>query len=304
MQDPPAPAPPPTQVRRSRHGWFALLLVMIGVGVLIYPVVATQFNNVKQQEFANTYRDQVSSAEPAQLAAELSAARAYNSGLPGIPILDPWLSQAQGGSEDYTAYVSQLSRFEAMARLRVPGIGVDLPVRHGTSEHVLATGVGHLYGTALPVGGEGTHAVLTSHTGLPDATLFDRLTEVRVGDVFYIDVSGETLAYEVDDLSVVLPEETDKLLPVAGQDLVTLVTCTPYAINSHRLLVRGHRVAYNPVVDEQTAPDRQLMQPWMYWSLSAAALCVVVSLAVVALTRRRRQADDHAFSSPPGASLP
>jgi sortase A len=286
----PGTAPPPPRPRpRTRHRWVPLLLVLIGVGVLVYPVIATEYNNVRQQEFADSYRQQVESAGPDALAADLARAREYNAGLPGVPILDPWLTSAQSGSADYDAYLSQLNRFEVMARLRVPSIGVDLPVRHGTADDALDTGVGHLYGTALPVGGEGSHTVLTGHTGLPDATLFDRLTEVEVGDVFYIDVSGETLAYQVDEIDVVLPEETDKLVPVAGEDLATLVTCTPYSVNSHRLLVRGHRIPYNPAVDAATEPNRRVLQPWMYWSLGAAAGCLLVTAVIAVRSRRRRE---------------
>lgn len=290
------PAPPLEQTRprpagrRPRwHGLVALLLVFVGVGVLLYPVVATQYNNAKQHEFAEEYTRQIEQTDPSRLQDALDEAHAYNDGLAGVPILDPWLDQVQGNSPEYDRYLSQLSELDVMARLRVPSIGVDLPVRHGTDEDVLATGVGHLYGTALPVGGPGTHSALTSHTALPDATLFDRLTELKVGDRFYIDVYGETHAYEVDQLKIVLPEETDDLLPVAEQDLVTLVTCTPYAVNTHRLLVRGHRVPFDPATDDVPTGAGLVLQPWMYGLIAAAIGCLAVTAFVVVLSRRRRR---------------
>lgn len=128
-----------------------------------------------------------------------------------------------------------------MATVRIPKISVNLPIYHGTSQSALASGAGHLYGTSLPVGGKNTHAVITGHRGLVSAEMFTRLDEMRVGDYFYIEVMGKTLGYKVDKISVILPNETDSLRVRAGEDRVTLMTCTPYGINTHRLLVSGVR---------------------------------------------------------------
>lgn len=291
-ETPPAPAPSaPAPPRRRARAWLALLVVLAGVLVLLYPVAASQFNNVKQREFAEKYSQQTASLEPSTLKAALDRAHQYNAQLSGVPILDPWLTQAAGSPSDaYADYASQLNDFDAMARLRVPVIGVDLPVRHGTSDKVLATGVGHLYGTALPVGGAGTHTVLTSHTGLPDATLFDRLVDVKLGDQIYVEVYGETLAYQVDRIDIVLPEQTDKLLPVADEDLLTLVTCTPYAVNTHRLLVRGHRVPFDAATADLAADaPRLVLQPWMYGLIGLALACLLVTALIVLISRRRNR---------------
>lgn len=297
----PAPAEPtpaePAAPRRRWHRWLALLLVLLGVSTLIYPVVATRYNNARQQQFAEEYTGDTASLEPGRAQAALEQARAYNTTLDGRPILDPWLTSVQGGSTEYRRYLGTLSEFDAMARLRVPGIGVDLPVRHGTEDEVLATGVGHLYGTALPVGGAGSHSVLTSHTGLADATLFDRLTEVRVGDEVYVDVYGETLAYQVDQIRIVAPEQTEDLAPVAGQDLITLITCTPYAVNTHRLLVRAHRVPFAGTSADVPDAAGQPLEPWMYGLLATAAGCLVVTSIVVIVSRRRRRQDETASIS-------
>lgn len=265
--------------RRGRH--MAALIVMLGVAVLLYPVVATEFNNRKQREFAEQYNHQVAAADPGKLSALLAQAREYNTALAGIPILDPWLTKVSRDprSAAYQDYLSRLSGLSAMARVRVPSIGVDLPIYHGTSEDTLAKGVGHLYGTALPVGGSGLHSVLTSHTGLSNATLLDHLIDVKEGDRIFVDVAGQTLAYEVDQITIVLPNQIDDLKPVAGADLITLFTCTPYAVNSHRLLVRGHRVPFEAAAAD-VASTLQTRSPalegWMYWQLGAAGVSLLI----------------------------
>lgn len=268
-----------------------VLLVLSGVAVFVYPVLATRYNNLKQHQFAQEYNRDVASAPSSMLADQLAGARAYNSRINGIPILDPWLTKVSRDptSAAYRAYLGRLSGLPAMARLKVPSVGIDLPVYHGTSDATLASGVGHLYGTSLPVGGAGTHAVLTSHTGMTNATLFDHLVDVRQGAVLTIDVFGETLAYRVDQITVVLPDDVHDLRPVAGEDLVTLMTCTPYGVNSHRLLVRGHRVptdlaAARAAGHEVTGTP---IEPWMYW-LMAGALAGLLALVAIAVGTVRR----------------
>lgn len=282
--------------RRGRwlHKIVPFVLVLVGIGVFAYPVVATQYNNAKQREFAQLYNHDVEQASTDDLAGQLAAAHAYNDSLDGVPILDPWLSEVSRdpNSDAYKAYLGELSLLSAMARVRVPSINVDIPVYHGTSDEVLSKGAGHLYGTALPVGGEGTHAVLTSHTGLPSATLFDHLINVKEGDKIYVDVMGETLAYEVDGTEVVEPNQIDGLRPVAGQDLLTLFTCTPYGVNSHRLMVHAHRIAYDPAV-QGAAPDSEspgwVMESWMWWLLGGAGVGLLSLLAIVIGNLRRRR---------------
>lgn len=297
------PSSPNPRGANVRHLLVPVMLVLLGVGVLVYPVVATQYNNVKQREFAQAYQHQVAAIEPATLSAQLESARAYNSTLTGVPILDPWLTKVSGtpNSGPYTEYLGQLSALDAMARVRVPSIGVDLPVYHGTSDEVIARGLGHLYGTSLPVGGEGTHTVLTSHTGMSNATLLDHLIDLKEGDHFFFDVAGETLAYEVDQIKVVLPTEIKDLVAEPGKDQATLFTCTPYAVNSHRLLVRGHRVPFEGAVaaqaQEQAAPTF-VMETWMYWLLGAAAASLLMLIAAIVAAKRRRRGRHRARRTP------
>lgn len=274
-----------------------LLFVLAGILVLVYPVVATQYNNTKQREFAETYNSAINEIPAADLSAQLAAARAYNDTINGVPILDPYLDAVEHPeSEAYDAYTRQLSETEVMARLRVPSARIDLPVRHGTTEDAISSGVGHLYGTSLPVGGVGTHSVLTSHTGLSKATLFDHLIDVAEGDLFFIDVSGETLAYKVDQIKVVLPEEIGDLVPVAGRDYVTLFTCTPYAVNSHRLLVRGERVDWTDEVAAQSQEDSEHwwswlanLETWMWGLLATAFVGVLAFLSILWREHHRRR---------------
>lgn len=303
----------------GRSAWVRRLvpfaLVLLGIVVFVYPVVATQYNNVKQQEFAQRYGAQVSSVSSTTRADQLAAARDYNASINGIPILDPWLTKVSSNpnSEEYDRYLAQLDETQVMARLQVPSIGVDLPIRHGTSDKTLAEGVGHLYGTSLPVGGKGTHSVLTSHTGLSNATLFDNLVDVKEGDVVYVEVMGETLAYEVDQLKVVLPHEVSDLVPSADQDYLTLITCTPYAVNSHRLLVRGHRVPFEAAAAvEPPAQDGDValrLEPWMWWLLAGAgAGLLALGIMALSMVRRARRLQGNQPASPgardKGTALP
>ncbi|MDO5512035.1 class C sortase [Corynebacterium sp.] len=277
--------------RRRRSSILPVVVILVGVLLLLYPVVATQWNNIRQQEAALAYSKLEQKAEPSALAAAIDAARTYNRTRTPGPILDPWLSRVTEENTDYQAYLAELHQLETMARLIVPSATVDLPVFHGTSEEVLTQGVGHLYGSDLPVGGEGSHAVLTAHTGLTTATLFDNLVDVRVGDPIYVQVSGEKLKYEVHDTQVVLPEDTDSLAQAEGEDLLTLITCTPYGVNTHRLLVHAHRV---PMDDNAGFLEKPAIT-WQWWMWAMLAGAVVVFLALVAWLRHqyRRASREH-----------
>ncbi len=284
--------------RRARRIWIdrliPVVMILFGAVVLAYPVGATFYNNYKQTEFARDYATKVAKADPAELRDELARARRYNAGLRPELLRDPWNETKAETDANYREYLTQLDLLDTMARIRIPSLKVDLPVFHGTSDATLARGVGHFFGTALPVGGPGTHAVLTGHSSLASATLFDHLDQMREGDEFDIDVLGETLAYRVDKISVVLPNQLEGLASSPGADQVTLVTCTPYAVNSHRLLVRGTRIPYTPVQD--VAPAGTIagvdltIQSWMWPRLlGAAAAILAVIVMIVSWTLRDRK---------------
>lgn len=225
-----------------------LLVLVVAFAVLLYPTVSSYVNEKNGSKVVSNYDAEsvrLSNAEKEQM---LEDARAYNKEmLSNIDLIDPF---SQGETSVDARYESLLNMDGSgmMGYIRIPKIKVEIPIYHGTSESVLQAGVGHFWGTSLPVGGESTHTVLTGHRGLPTKTLFTNMDKLVKGDVFYIKVLDETLAYKVDQILTVLPEETDALSIVPGQDYATLVTCTPYAINTHRLLVRGHRIPYEEAV--------------------------------------------------------
>ena len=225
-----------------------LLVLVVAFAVLLYPTVSSYVNEKNGSKVVSNYDAEsvrLSNAEKEQM---LEDARAYNKEmLSNIDLIDPF---SQGETSVDARYESLLNMDGSgmMGYIRIPKIKVEIPIYHGTSESVLQAGVGHFWGTSLPVGGESTHTVLTGHRGLPTKTLFTNMDKLVKGDVFYIKVLDETLAYKVDQILTVLPEETEALSIVPGQDYATLVTCTPYAINTHRLLVRGHRIPYEEAV--------------------------------------------------------
>ena len=275
-----------------------VLLLVLGAVVLVYPVGATFYNNYKQTEFARDYATKVAATDPMDLRAELARARRYNAGLRPELLRDPWNEAKATTDANYQEYLTQLDLLDTMARIRIPSLKVDLPVLHGTSDDALAKGVGHFFGTALPVGGPGTHAVLTGHSSLSNATLFDHLDRLTEGDEFYIEVLGDTLAYRVDKITIVLPDQLDGLASTPGADPLTLVTCTPHAVNSHRLLVRATRIPYTPV--HEAGPTGTIagvdlaIQSWMWPRLlgAAAAIIAVIAMIIGWVLRDRKRARD------------
>ena len=265
------------------------ILLLAGILVLLYPVLATQYNNQRQERIASEFSAVAENAGPDAVAESLRRADEYNLKASESPILDPWLDAQRPGTAQYQDYLSQLNLNDVMATIKIPSIDVNLPIYHGTDTATLDKGVGHLFGTALPVGGESTHTVLTGHTGLGNATMFDQLTSVKMGDVFYIETAGRHLKYQVTDIRVVLPTETESLNKVEGKDLATLITCTPYGINTHRLLVTGERV---PMDDDAVAAEAaqvkgSVMKPWMIAVLASVAVILVIAGAIWLRSRKR-----------------
>lgn len=229
----------------------ALILFLLGAAVFCYPMVSSWLADQNQAQVVQTYEQTVAAEDQASLDEQWALAEEYNENLAGDPVHDPFVPGSGYALPDN--YLEVLNTDGIMGRLTIPKIDVDLPIYHGSSEEVLQKGVGHIESTSLPIGGEYRHAVLTGHRGLPNAELFTRLDELVVGDTFYIHVLDRTLAYQVDQITTVEPDELENLRAVPGEDYVTLVTCTPYGINTHRLLVRGTRVPYTPGDEEQAA---------------------------------------------------
>lgn len=255
------------------------MLLVVGVGLHQYPVVASWLSQYNQSKLITEVSGtQVVEPEPA-LSSEIERAHAYNKLLVGGGLVAANTRKPTSDAAGAGGYRTLLNANEAgvMGRLRIPSIAVDLPIYHGTDDETLARGVGHLEGTSLPVGGMSQHSVLTAHRGLPEATLFNDLDRVQVGDTFTVEVFGEVLTYRVFETQVVEPNESQTVLPVYGQDLITLVTCTPLGINSHRILVTGERVTPTPIKDVEAAGAKPDIPGFPWWSIYlSAALAVAV----------------------------
>lgn len=274
-----------------------VVVATLGVGVMVYPSAASWFSSIVHHDEVAGYVQSVESLPATDGQSLLDDATAYNEALPDGPIRDPFVLNVQGEQtaigEGSDAYFQALvvPGTDVMARIRIPSIGVDLPIYHGTDDATLARGIGHIFGSALPIGGDGTHAVLTGHNGFAQATLFDDIDELDDGDLIIIKVLGRDLYYEVDQQLTVLPNETDELRKVPGHDYLTLVTCTPTGVNTHRLLVRAERVdapsdagsAY-AILDEASP----LGFPWWAVALIAAP---IVTFALIRPRRRRAKTD-------------
>ena len=216
---------------------FLVLILFLGVAILLYPTVSDYWNSFHQSRAIASYIEQIENIDPADYDAEWARAREYNQALAEK------VNRFMLSEEDYEEYESLLNLTGSgiMGYIEIPKISCTLPIYHGTDEAVLQIAVGHIEGTSLPTGDPGTHCVLSGHRGLPSAKLFTDLDQLEVTDLFVIRVLDEIMTYEVDQVLIVLPEELDALAIDPEQDYCTLVTCTPYGINSHRLLVRGHR---------------------------------------------------------------
>lgn len=256
------------------------IIFLAGLSLLLYPFVANQWNNYRQKQLISSYEQTVSQKEASNgidYDAELKKAEAYNEAL--LPSILPDSFAIADASEEDQTYMNTLNITgdEMMGIVEIPKIDIKLPIYHTTEEDVLKQAAGHLEGSSLPIGGKSTHAVISAHRGLPSASLFTDLDQLKKGDHFLIHVLNKTLCYEVDKISVVKPEETSALAVEEGEDLVTLLTCTPYGVNTERLLVRGHRVPYEEqkVADEKTPLSGiSLHTNYLLW--------VIVGLAVTA----------------------
>jgi len=266
----------------------ALLLIVGGAGLFVYPRLQMVLADRSQTIAIGNYEEGVSGYDEKWKERELEKARAYNNGLSEVAFPDPF---GHGGSLETAGEYEEILNVDRgmMGVLEIPCIEVELPIYHGIAEDVLQKGVGHISQTAFPVGGEGNHTVLSTHRGLPDARLFTDLDELEPGDAFYIRVLGNNLAYEVDQVEVVDPGDVSLLKPEEGKDYVTLLTCTPYGINSHRLLVRGSRVNYVPEVKAQIQKKVVRTEKYTVFGIGAAAILTVAAGVAGRIRKRKRK---------------
>lgn len=252
-----------------------LLAAACGVaalGLMLYPLVGELLNEKYHSDVETAYTAVIADTDDAELTAQREAAEQYNAMLSGATITEG------GASAPPLAYDEQLMVGGVMAYVDIPKINVYLPVQHGTDADTLERAVGHVVGTSLPVGGSSTHAVLSAHSGMANSKLFSDIDQLAAGDTFYIHVLGEVLAYQVDNIATVLPTDTSLLQIEEGKEFVTLVTCTPFGVNTHRLLVRGHRVPYTPEQEATAAAEKPAVSSWTRHYLTG----LTIGLGVVA----------------------
>lgn len=233
--------------RSKRKTWPFVVIFILGFLLMMYPMISNYYYRIEANREIQEFQDGANKLDDVEILRRIELARAYNQTLDPSKLGDPYTEKEKEG---IAAYAKMLEVAEKIGFVEIPKIDVNLPIYAGTSMEVLDKGCGHLEGTSLPVGGPSTHAVLTAHRGLPKAKMFRDLDKLKEGDVFYVHNIQTVLAYKVDRIMTVEPSNFDPILVEEGKDYTTLLTCTPYMINSHRLLVRGHRIPYTPPVDE------------------------------------------------------
>lgn len=267
-----------------------IIIALLGAGMLFYPAISNHLAEKNGSKAIETYAKQIAMLDEETLRMEWDKAEKYNENLTGSPVHDPFLEGSGiAMPEDYRWTLKVGGQ---MGYVEIPKIGVNLPIYHGTSDEVLQKGTGHLEGSTLPIGGAGRHSVITGHTGLVHAKIFTDLTELKKKDLFYIHVLGKLLAYEVDQIKIIEPQITGDLMCFEGKDYVTLMTCTPYGINSHRLLVRGERVPYDPEAKDrikQAGPSNANAQIIRAAVITTAIVLTVIFIVAAAMRRKERR---------------
>lgn len=274
---------------------FAALLFLLALGLTLYPLIANRYNQRHQSEIHTAYQEQIAQTDKAEIIAAKEKAIVYNKSLlSGVQADDAFSKEAlTGASENYGTLLNLIGN-GIMGYVEIPNIAVTLPIYHGSDADTLEIGVGHLLGTSLPIGGESTHTVLTAHSGMASQKMFSDLDRVEKGDVFYLEILDEILAYWVDAIHVVLPYDTTQLEIITGEDYCTLITCTPFGVNTHRLLVRGARIPYEEAeqIAAEITMEETVASTWEEKYVNGiltgfAIVCIIALLAGVTQLSRR-----------------
>ena len=273
-----------TKARKNKLIFVAIFL--FGLLILSYPLISQKYYEIKAEDKVVEFVKGAKEIPPEDLEKRMALAKAYNDTLDPSRLSDPYTDMEKKGRAEYAR---MLEVHEMLGHINVPKIKTDIPIYAGTSEEVLQKGAGHLEGTSLPIGGNSTHTVITAHRGLPNAKLFRNLDQLVEGDVFYITNIKETIAYKVDKIKVVEPSEFEDVLVVENADLATLLTCTPYMINSHRLLVRGHRIDYQAAIDDGIANTPRARIDFFRMILLMIPIIIFLTLA---LFRERKKTSE------------
>lgn len=279
-------------VKKSKKGLIIPIVVFIlGLAIALYPVISRLYYEREAGNQVLGFEAAKAEIEDAEVTRRINLAKAYNQTLDPSKIGDPYTAEEEQGVAEYAR---MLELREKNGHVEIPKLGQDLPIYAGTSNQVLEKGAGHLEGTSIPIGGESTHAVITAHRGLPTAKLFSDLDKMEIGDKFYVHNIQTVLAYQVDQILIVEPSDFEPVLVVEGEDYITLFSCTPYMVNSHRLLVRGERIDYVPAVVEQEIATRRQSNTYQMLFYVTLALLAFVLLAVAYLKfRKKKKIDDN-----------
>ncbi|WP_297391812.1 class C sortase [uncultured Peptoniphilus sp.] len=240
--------------KKKKSNFLFIFIFILGLGILSYPMISNWYYRIESNNQVADYKEARELLSKEEIDRRIRLAKIYNDSLGNVVLKDPYSEEEK--EKAFENYAQMLELRTKIGIVTIPSIDVELPIYAGTNEEILQKGVGHLEGTSLPIGGESTHTVLTAHSGLPSARLFTDLQKVKMGEKFYIDNIAGTLAYQVDHIDVIDPSDFSQLLVVPEKDYATLLTCTPIMINTHRLIVRGHRVPYVPEVDEANMKDK------------------------------------------------
>ena len=239
--------------KRKKSNFLFIFIFILGLAILSYPMISDWYYTIESSSQVEDFKAARSELSEEEIKSRLRLARVYNDSLGNVTPKDPYSEEEK--HKAFENYAQMLELRSKIGTIRVPSIDVELPIYAGTNEEILQKGAGHLEGTSLPIGGESSHTVITAHSGLPSARLFTDLNKVKIGNKFYVDNIAGTMAYEVDHIDVIDPSDFSQLLVVPGKDYATLLTCTPIMINTHRLIVRGHRVPYVPEEDDKVRED-------------------------------------------------
>ena len=272
--------------KKTRSRLIFMAIFTLGLLIFSYPLISQKYYEIKAEDEVITFTKAAKELAPEDLDKRMALAAAYNRTLDPSRLADPYTDMEKAGRAEYAR---MLEVEEMVGHIRIPKIKVDIPIRAGSSEDVLQQGAGHLEGTSLPIGGDSTHTVITAHRGLPNAKLFRNLDQLAYGDIFYITNIKETIAYKVDKIQVVEPSDFEPVLVVEHKDYATLLTCTPYMINSHRLLVRGVRIPYQEAIDDGVANTPRARFDFFRMVL---VLIPIIIILLLTLFREKKRTDN------------
>ena len=266
----------------------SIIFIILGVGIFLYPSISNYLAEKNHIDIIRNYDDLIVKIDEEKINEEKEKAKIYNENLSGDPVHDPFVIGSGYALPKNYKEVLNIAGDSVMGYVEIPKISVYLPIYHGTSDEVLEKGVGHIQNTSVPIGGKSTHSVLTGHTGLPNAELFTRLDELGIGDIFYIHVLDDVLTYKVFETKVILPDKIDELQILNGKDYITLVTCTPYGVNSHRLLVKAERVEYEEYsvtksTTDEEGTDTKKESPSKHYYLTGTQIGIVLLVLILTI---------------------